>query len=402
MNRRRAIGILGVGFTAGCLSIVDSVTSSSDRYSVPGSVPLNTCKGVSGWSTFQGSPRRIGNINLTLEKEPTVIDQPSKGTALGRTGMVVCTEEYIFWHQKQATTVYRTHTSTGRTDSLSLDSAIRVDSGLACSYLIVHTNSGVAWIDIDTWDVVSKTPTASPHTGTLVDESFAYIPGIEGGLQAYSIESGESEWFVEVQRLVTGLSSSRECLFVVDSSDRAGSLRAIEKETGETRWESELVGETYSSPVVGSRVFLRDNTGTLHALNKENGEIEWSIGFSTTDPFLVPASSDGIVYYPDGSTGTVTALDSETGERRWRSRIPTGDASSTTLSSPICTEESVLVGASPGGLVALTKDTGEKKWQVTTYPIESNLAATTDSIYALTSSGILEATHKTVASNGQS
>jgi len=63
-----------------------------------------------------------------------------------------------------------------------------------------------------------------------------------------------------------------------------------------------------------------------------------------------------------------------------------------TLSSPISTPNSVLVGASPGGIAALARDTGEVRWQNATYAVDSNLAATDDAVYALASDGIFEAT----------
>lgn len=397
MKRRETLGLLGASFVSGCLD-----TLQSDPYSAPDSVSLGQCGGLPEWSTFQGSPRRTGQADIAMSDEPEVVNHARATDSLYGTSMVVCTEEYVCWHQEQGRTIYRTHTSTGRTDSFSLESAVRVGPVLGCSRLGVHTNSGVKWIDIDEWEVVSETPTASPHTGTLIDRSLAYIPEIGGGLQAYSIKSGKQQWFVEAKRLITGLSSSRDAMFVVDSNSSGGRIMAVEKTNGEIRWQNDAIGETYSNPVVGSHILVRDDAGTLHALSKDIGEVRWSIKSNATGPYPIPAYRDGAVYLPDGAAGTLVAIDSETGEQLWRTQLTTendGDDTSVTLSSPICTVDSVLVGASPGGLVAFDRETGEKRWQNATYSLKSNLAVTNDSVYALGTNGVVEATLKKAASS---
>ncbi|MCT9096086.1 PQQ-binding-like beta-propeller repeat protein [Haloarchaeobius sp. HME9146] len=311
------------------------------------------------------------------------------------TGAAVATDEHVFWHQFQDRTIYRTHRSTGHTDALSLNHAARVGPVLGCGRLGVHTNAGLIWVDIDSWEVVGKTPTASPHTGTLMDELLVYIPGIDGGLQSYSVDSGDQRWAVESNRVITGISSSKEAVYLVDANSEGGEVVAIEKSSGNVRWRTDVVGETYTTPVLGTHVFVRDNSGVLHALRKDTGERVWRTQSKTTDPYTVPAYRDETVYVPDEKTGTVTALHATTGEQVWRTQIPTGDERkerATTLSAPLCTPDSVLVGASPGGLVVLSAETGDKRWQDTTDAFDSNLVATGDSIYGLTTDGIVEAT----------
>jgi outer membrane protein assembly factor BamB len=391
LPRRGLLALLGAGTLSGCLG---ETAPFGDETSIPNTLPLDGCDDPTAWPTFQGTPQRAGHSEVSLRTEPTLIEHGGAPESLSGTGLTVATDEYVCWHQERGTTVYRTDRSTGRTASLQLDRAARVSPVTACGLLGVHTNAGLTWIDIDGWEVVERTSTASPHAGTLVDETLAYVPALGGGLQSYSTETGEREWSVETDRLVTGLSSTPETAVVVDSNSEGGAVVAVEKSTGEQRWRTDVVGETYTHPVVGSEIFVRDNDGTLHALDKESGDRLWTAESDTTGLYTVPAVREGTVFLPDEPSGSVTALATETGERLWRTQIPTGDGRddpSATLTAPVCTPDSVVVGASPGGLIALNRETGAVRWQNTSHSFGSSLVAVGDSLYGLVTSGVVEA-----------
>lgn len=309
--------------------------------------------------------------------------------------MVVCTDEYVFWHLGQGKTVHRYHTPSGRVDSLSVQSRLRVYPAIHCSLLGVHTKSAVYWIDIDEWNIVSKTSASTPLMDVLVDDEFAYLQ-LGGGIQAFAADTGEPAWSFEPEWTAVGISSSGERVFVTDATaGEGGTLTALERRTGETRWTTDVIGETYSSPVVGDAVYVLNNEGTLYSIEPETGDLEWQERVTDTpDRYAIPAVRNGTVYVSDESGGQVIAFDADTGGRNWETPIPRGDGTgtSTTLSAPVCTRDSVLVGAAPGGLVALSQSDGSIRWQSSSHSILSNLAMNDSGVYALSSDGVVAAT----------
>ncbi|MBP1953141.1 outer membrane protein assembly factor BamB [Halarchaeum rubridurum] len=126
-------------------------------------------------------------------------------------------------------------------------------------------------------------------------------------------------------------------------------LRALDAETGATRWRHGTRGEA-SSPVAvaDDTVSLTDRDG-LHALDTRNGETRWhrplsDVGGST------PVVSNETVFVVDDAAGLV-AVDARTGEERWRALGDTAIAG-----TPVVADDAVHVGGDP--LVSLDPSDG--------------------------------------------
>ncbi|MBP2251765.1 outer membrane protein assembly factor BamB [Halarchaeum solikamskense] len=114
-------------------------------------------------------------------------------------------------------------------------------------------------------------------------------------------------------------------------------LRALDAQSGETRWRHETAGET-GAPIAVSdtTVYLTDGDG-LHSLDTRNAETRWhralsGVGWST------PVVSHGSVYVVDDTAGLV-AFDAGTGEERWRA-LGERDI----VDPPVAAEDAVHVG----------------------------------------------------------
>ena len=177
----------------------------------------------------------------------------------------------------------------------------------------------------------------------------------------------------------------------------AGSVHALEADSGAVRWEREIGSAVSASPAVsGDALIVGDSGGRLTALARGGGEILWTsepIGgavlgaVSANDESAFAASSDGVlaaVSLEDGAalwayeTGGaivggvalagdsvfaasldewVYSLDAESGALNWRTELGGGAAA-----APLVAGDAVLVGALDGRVYALEAADGANEW----------------------------------------
>ncbi|WP_167879963.1 PQQ-binding-like beta-propeller repeat protein [Halorhabdus rudnickae] len=213
-----------------------------------------------------------------------------------------------------------------------------------------------------------------------------------GGLQA--IDSGaELLWTYSNDRLVTGIASTEKTVYAIESNAQGGQLIGLDAETGDVRWQTDRIGETYADPVVGRHVYVTSARGDIFAIDRNDGDVLWTHQTGTRDSrFTVPAVGDGELFISDEGSGSVRAVRELNGETLWETTIyrdssrqkPTG-----TLFAPTLTEENVFVSAGPAGLVALGRDNGQRRYQNAEKTVVSPLAMSQETIYAATPSGLM-------------
>ncbi len=306
-------------------------------------------------------------------------------------GMVVCTDSLTLMTWRQSETVFRYHTSSGTIDSFKLDDSTQVYPALHCSNLVVSSDSIRYQIDTDDWQVRQEQSTASPYASPLFDTDRLYVTG-SGGLQA--IDSGaELLWTYSNDRLVTGIASTEKTVYAIESNAQGGQLIGLDAETGDVRWQTDRIGETYADPVVGRHVYVTSARGDIFAIDRNDGDVLWTHQTGTRDSrFTVPAVGDGELFISDEGSGSVRAVRELNGETLWETTIyrdssrqkPTG-----TLFAPTLTEENVFVSAGPAGLVALGRDNGQRRYQNAEKTVVSPLAMSQETIYAATPSGLM-------------
>lgn len=134
-------------------------------------------------------------------------------------------------------------------------------------------------------------------------------------LLAIDIQTGEARWGFSDRR--TGsLSSPAFNDGTVFFGDHDGYLNAVDAESGERIWETDLGAVVFSSPLaVEGTVFVVSRDGKLVALDASTGDVRWSFD-SGSESDASPSLSNGILCFANREH--VYAINVETGEELWR------------------------------------------------------------------------------------
>lgn len=151
-----------------------------------------------------------------------------------------------------------------------------------------------------------------------------------------------------------------------------GSLLALERASGKTRWTYAAGSPIHSSPAFADgRVFVASRDGGLHAVSARDGKRVWLVRTGTTLPFpwghesgdkyvssavVVP----GFVIFGAGD-GYVYALDPARGTQRWRAKTE-----GRVRGTPAVANGSVYVGSFDGRVYAFDLATGRQRWRYDT------------------------------------
>ena len=201
------------------------------------------------------------------------------------------------------------------------------------------------------------------HSVAVVDGT-VYLGMIDGNLDggkgsAYALDAdtGEQRWKTELTGMPTVSPAVADgTVYVGDTSN----VHALDAETGAIRWSFEHPA-TSSPTVVGDALYVGTGDG-LYALDRNGGGVRWQF---TEAVETVPAVADDTVYVVgerhDGETGTdygvVFALAADAGTERWRTTVDS-------LSTPTVADGTVYVGSNR--LTALDTKTGETRWRAAT------------------------------------
>lgn len=192
-------------------------------------------------------------------------------------------------------------------------------------YALAERDGSVLW-QVDTGAPIRSTPVAWAQKVFLVNE--------EGKALALSGRDGREAWS---QHLPSGPGGSP----TLDGKRliiplRSGSLVGLNVLTGETEWSAQVPGRIYSTPIStsGPVIYVGSTDGHLYALDKSTGEIRWD--FVTGDAInaspaaahgqLVVGSRDGSIYAFGDRTPAegVATNDVSGGVRVAATQLPTG------------------------------------------------------------------------------
>lgn len=158
-----------------------------------------------------------------------------------------------------------------------------------------------------------------------------------------------------------------------------GGLVAVDAETGDTRWESDLEafstgrgwklwkptirdgGLQSSVGVGGGLVAVAGRSGVVYAVAADTGEARWEAQASA-EVLAAPLIVNGLVIVRS-QDGRVLALDASDGKRRWSFERAIPSLSSRGASAPAYAGGSVLIGNDDGTVVALRPDDGIVIWE---------------------------------------
>jgi len=198
-----------------------------------------------------------------------------------------------------------------------------------------------------------------------------------------------------------------------------GSLRAIDVETGDERWERDLEalsnsrgwrlwqsgvreGGLQSSVGVGDGlVVVAGRSGAVFALASDSGEPRWEAQ-ATAEVLAAPLVANGLVVVRS-QDGRVVALNAADGKQRWSFERAIPTLSSRGASTPRLAAGLILVGNDDGTVVALRPDDGLAVWEAPVaepegrseldriVDIDGDLAVGSDAVYASSVRGITAA-----------
>lgn len=198
-----------------------------------------------------------------------------------------------------------------------------------------------------------------------------YAADGDGDVTAWSAETGDRIWSVDVELALSGGPGADQSLVVVGSEN--GEVVALEAADGTTRWETRVSSEVLAPPrVTDGLVLVRTVDGKLTALDSASGLVIWT--YDRTVPVLTlrgtsaPAMSGGLAIGGfDG--GRLVALDVSDGQTVWERRVavPRGRTELERLvdidSAPQIHEGTLYVATFQGRVAALDASSGETLWQ---------------------------------------
>lgn len=148
---------------------------------------------------------------------------------------------------------------------------------------------------------------------------------IEGRVNSINPENGRINWdFDTGVNAITGLAGNSDVIIATSADGDLAAYNLLEDGL-EERWSTQLKGEIRAAPALNkSQLFVRTVAGKLTALSLADGAVEWSI--SRRIPALTltgnssPVVSDELVIvgFDDGK---IAAFDSSSGETVWETVI---------------------------------------------------------------------------------
>ncbi|MGM0525201.1 MAG: outer membrane protein assembly factor BamB [Pseudomonadota bacterium] len=189
-------------------------------------------------------------------------------------------------------------------------------------------------------------------------------------------EASEESWFSGIfsapfsARISGGLVASYDKIYLGTEN---GDLVALDAETGELVWHTEVGNEINSNPAVGeNRVVVHTTGGKVISFDAASGEEQWLYEYQT--PMLTlrgssaPTIANGGVMVGD-SNGSATVLIAENGQQAWNQPVgqPSGSTELEALAdidaNPVLAGPVIYMIAYNGELAALELRSGEVRWK---------------------------------------
>ncbi len=223
-----------------------------------------------------------------------------------------------------------------------------------------------------------------------------FVTDIEGGLLAYSADSGKQLWrYKSAERLVSG-AEARDGLVVAGSID--GLVIAVDADSGAERWTHRVSSELVVAPVIGAEVVVaRSNDGRVHGLSAADGKLLWQFDRSTplisvrgNGPPLLAAGKVYIGY----DNARVVALNVADGVLLWEQTIARPDGRTelermNDIDGELqLIDDALYLVAYRGQITALSIDNGRPLWSrdLSSY---SGVSSSGDTLYSVDDEGIL-------------
>jgi outer membrane protein assembly factor BamB len=243
-------------------------------------------------------------------------------------------------------------------------------------------------IDSKHWLVYTTQPLGKKHEygGDLFSFSGNLLSFNSQSRYSYSVnyKSGTLNWRLKTE----GYSPFRPTILkgnlsIINGSDAI--VYAVNKETGCEEWRFTNPNRTEPDTNVKTDqndkyVFFGDRAGSLYALDKKTGEIGWETKFeqvdlSSVDWDLFPIhfgklfQDDSYLYARISTQSELVKIDKKSGKIIWKTEVPYDH-------QPLIFNHDVILVLNNSQVIAINKTTGEKKWskqQIVSQPKKSHI-----------------------------
>lgn len=159
---------------------------------------------------------------------------------------------------------------------------------------------------------------------------------------------------------------------VIYAADREGTVKAMNAENGKQLWKVNLADSTgifSSTPaelsggvtVDGDMLYIGSERAQLYALNAADGSLLWRTTVAG-EVLSSPVVSDDMVLVNTGS-GMLQSLDKQTGAVNWMVNLEMPALSLRVGSSPVVAHGAAIVGTNTGRVSAILLNQGQLIWQ---------------------------------------
>ncbi|WP_293740607.1 PQQ-binding-like beta-propeller repeat protein [uncultured Parabacteroides sp.] len=225
-------------------------------------------------------------------------------------------------------------------------------------------------LDAKTGELQWKYPVRNSIKNTIaVDEGTVFAQDAEGYLYAIDAQTGRLKWDKKMN--VAGLPVLVDGLTAANGIVYAGSGKAFgayNGKTGEAIWLNKgwPQGEaTTSTPLLANDVIVSGaNWRGFYGNDAKTGELLWKLDKDgITDRGATPACVGNLLYV--ASRQSLFIIDSRRGKVIVRKELPFNVQVNST---PLVTDNLIILGTQTDGLVALDRETFEVKWKALTSP----------------------------------
>lgn len=224
--------------------------------------------------------------------------------------------------------------------------------------------------------------TAGPRAAVLVDEDRAYSVGAAGNLYCVSAASGEVLWKrdlrseYEIRMPNWGIAAAplvEGDLLILQIGGKEACIVALDKQTGESRWQALDDEASYSAPVMidqaDRRVLVCWTGERVTGLDPTSGKLFWEFAFKPKNwpiAIAMPVVDGDRLLCSEAEQGSLLlrTVDEPLGvEKIWHRRSEDGPALHALISTPLIINGYLYGVDSEGILRCLDLENGEQLWQ---------------------------------------
>ncbi|WP_424016186.1 PQQ-binding-like beta-propeller repeat protein (plasmid) [Halorientalis pallida] len=219
-------------------------------------------------------------------------------------------------------------------------------------------------------------------SSTITPET-VYVAAIDNTIHALNRTSGEQRWELKVGSTPENSVVAGDTVYVSAENER---VYAVDKLAGEVRW-SRGAGLRHTERVIvrdstvyvvtwQSEGYRRNDKTHVRAINTSDGSLRWTRTYGNNKFRSSPTVTEETVYLTD-QNGNIRALDRETGDRWWVTNVGSG-----IKTPPVVVGKGVFVGDTAGNVYRIDAETGRETWETNVgFGIDHHLAVGPDRVY---------------------